>query len=268
MKFQSIATAVIALAVAAALGAQGQPAAGGAQGQRAGAPQGGRAAQPPRPKRAVIVTGENSFNGHVWKDTSAELKNILDAGKDFAEVVIQPDPNFIASDDFLTYDVAIFDFRNANPLAQEEKVEANLLKFLGSANKGLVTIHWANGAFPYWPEYLNIVGLAQQSVHDPRGPFTVRIAHPNHPITRGMKDFEADDELYWDTKVGNRTMTTVAAAESKVHFADFAMAIELQYNRARVFNTPLGHDVKALKMPGTAELIRRGTAWAANIPLK
>ena len=170
MKSRPIGTSLLVLVVATAvIAAQGQPQ-GGAQGQRAGAPQGQRAAAPPRPKRAVIVTGENSFNGHVWKDTSAEIKNILDAGKDFAEVVIQPDPNYIANDEFLTYDVAIFDFRNANPLPQEEKVEANLLKFLGSANKGLVTVHWANGAFPYWPEYVNIVGLAQQSVHDPRGP--------------------------------------------------------------------------------------------------
>jgi type 1 glutamine amidotransferase len=43
------------------------------------------------------------------------------------------------------------------------------------------------------------------------------------------------------------------------------MAFELQYNRARVFNTTMGHDVTALKVPGTAELIRRGTAWAAGI---
>ena len=27
----------------------------------------------------------------------------------------------------------------------------------------------------------------------------------------------------------------------------------------------MGHDVKALRVPGTAELIRRGTAWAAGI---
>ena len=43
------------------------------------------------------------------------------------------------------------------------------------------------------------------------------------------------------------------------------MAFEMQYNRARVFNTTMGHDVKALKVTGTAELIRRGTAWAAGI---
>ena len=260
MKARLIGLLSLALVVATALVVPGQ-----GDGQRAGGPEGQRGAAPPRPKRAVIVTGENSFNGHVWKDTSAEIKSILDAGKDFQEVVIQPDPNFIASDEFLTFDVAILDFRNHNPLAQEEKVEANLLKFLDTANKGLVTVHWANGAFPYWPEFVNIVGRAQQSVHDRRGPFTVKIVNPNHPITRDMKDYETNDELFWDTKLGNRTITPVAVATSNVHFADFPMALELQYNRARVFNTTMGHDVKALKVPGTADLIRRGTAWAAGI---
>jgi uncharacterized protein len=251
---------IVLVIVSAVLVGQGQ---GGVQ--QTGSNQGQRGAAPPRPKRAVIVTGENSYNGHVWKETSAEIKNILDGGKDFAEVVIQADPNYIANDEFLGYDVAIFDFRNQNPLPQEEKVEANLLKFLGTANKGLVTVHWANGAFPYWPEFVNIVGRAQQSVHDRRGPFTVKIVNPNHPITKDMKDYETDDELFWDTKIGNRTITPVAVATSNVHFADFPMALELQYNRARVFNTTMGHDVKALKVPGTAELIRRGTAWAAAI---
>jgi hypothetical protein len=32
-----------------------------------------------------------------------------------------------------------------------------------------------------------------------------------------------------------------------------------------VFNTTMGHDVKALKVPGTADLVRRGAAWAAGI---
>jgi type 1 glutamine amidotransferase len=237
--------------VAAAVTVEGQGAPAPATPPTTGA-QGQPGAAPPRPKRAVIVTGENSFNGHVWKDTSAELKNILDAGKDFAEVVIQADPNFIASDEFLTFDVAVFDFRNGNRLAQEDKVEENLMKFLNQP-KGLVTVHWANGAFPYWPEFVNIVGRAQQSVHDRRGPFTVKIVSPKHPITRDMTDYETDDELFWDTKIGNRTITPVAVATSNVHYADFPMAFELQYNRARVFNTTMGHDVKALKVPGTAE---------------
>jgi len=221
--------------------------------------------QAPRPKRLVIVTGENSFNGHMWKLTSAELKNILDAGKAFAEVNIEASPGFIADPAFLSYDVALFDFRNAQPFPNEAEVEASLLKFLGTANKGLMTVHWANGAFPYWAEYQNIVGRAQQSVHDARGPFTVRIANTEHPITRGMSDYQTDDELFWDTKMGNRSITPLAVAKSNVHFQEFPMAFELQYGQARVFNTTMGHDVRALQVPGTAELIRRGAAWVARL---
>lgn len=222
------------------------------------------AQNPPKPKRAVVVTGENSYNGHVWKDTSVELKNILDAGKSFAEVKIEPDPNFIADPAFLTYDVAVFDFRNANPLAMEAQVEANLLKFL-SQGRGLVVIHWANGAFPYWPEYVNIVGRAQQSVHDRRGPFTVKISNPNHPITRGMTDYQTDDELFWDTKEGNKTIVPVAMAQSNVHYQDFPMALTLLYTSGRVFTTTMGHDVRALQVPGTTQLIQRGAAWVAKL---
>jgi hypothetical protein len=134
MQLRPLGVLLLALATTAALAAQ-QTLAGATQAPPGGGPQ-GRGAKPPGPKRAVIVTGENSYNGHVWKETSAELKTILDAG---------------------------------------------------------------------------------------------------------------------------------AVATSNVHFADFPMALELQYGRSRVFNTTMGHDVKALRAPGTAELIRRGTAWAAGV---
>ena len=98
MKARVIGIILFTVLVVAAPGARQQGSATGGQTPTT--------AKPPAAKRAVIVTGENSFNGHVWKDTSAEIKSILDAGKDFQEVVIQPDPNFIASDEFLTFDVA------------------------------------------------------------------------------------------------------------------------------------------------------------------
>ena len=220
--------------------------------------------QAPRPRRAVIVTGENSFNGHVWKETSVELKNILDAGKDFAEVNIEASPGFIADPAFLTYDVAVFDFRNQNPFPNEEAIEANLLKFLSQA-KGLLTIHWANGAFPYWAEFQNMVGRAQQSRHDNRGQFTVRIANPDHPITRGMSDYQADDELFWDSKVGNRLVNPLAVAKSNMQFAEYPMVMTIRYGNSNVVNIPMGHDVRALKVPGTAELIRKSAAWTVGL---
>ena len=104
MKARAIGIILFTLVVAAAPGARQQGAVTGGQTPPT--------TKPPAPKRAVIVTGENSFNGHVWKETSAEIKSILDVGKDFQDVVIQPDPNFIATDEFLTFDVAIFETGN------------------------------------------------------------------------------------------------------------------------------------------------------------
>lgn len=225
----------------------------------------GQAQRTKRLTRVAIVTGEDSYPGHLWKDTSAELKTILEAGKpDFNfEVTIEADPNFLASPEIFKYDVLIFDFRNAEPLAQDEKDKANLLKFLGKG-KGLVTTHWANDAFPYWPEYNNIVGRSQQLHHDKRGPFTVKIIDHDSLITKGMADFQADDELYYDNKDGSIPVQILATAHSNVKDADFPMALTVHYKKGRVFNTPLGHDVKALQVPEVGVLIRRGTAWAAG----
>ena len=210
----------------------------------------------------IIVTGENSYSGHVWKETSAEVRTILESEKRF-RVTLETDPNFIAKDSFLTYDVAVFDFRNAKPLAEDEKVKANILKFLASG-QGLVTLHWAGGAFPYWDEFPNISGRAQVSKHDKRGPFKVTIVDRKSPITKGIADFQADDELYYDFKEGNKPIHILATAHSNVMDKDYPMALTVEYGKGRVFTTPLGHDVKALRTPAVGDLLRRGTAWAAR----
>ena len=133
--------------------------------------------------------------------------------------------------------------------------------------KGLVLLHFACGAFPDWPEFQQLAGKVWDGVttHDPRGKFTVKIVDANHPVTRGMKDFEADDELYF-CLTGQREVNVLAVARSKVKGTDQPMAFAFSYGKGRVFHTPLGHDARAFEMPGVAELIRRGTAWAAGRP--
>ena len=42
------------------------------------------------------------------------------------------------------------------------------------------------------------------------------------------------------------------------------MAFVYEYGKGRVFQTVLGHDAAALRNPGTAELVRRGSTWAAG----
>jgi len=214
------------------------------------------------PIRVVIVTGDD-HPAHLWKETGPAVRRILEEDERFRAELVE-DMEFLASDKLFDYDLVFLHFKNYKPLARGEQAKANLTKFVGEG-RGLVVFHFACGAFEDWPEFRNLAGKVwdQKTGHDPRGPFTVKIVNTEHPITRGMKDFQADDELYICV-VGERPVELLATARSKVTGKDHPMAFAFPYGRGRVFHTPLGHDVKAIRMPGVAELTRRGCLWAAG----
>jgi type 1 glutamine amidotransferase len=129
-------------------------------------------------------------------------------------------------------------------------------------------VHFACGAWQDWPEFRNLAGRAwdpKLRPHDPRGPFRVEIADPDHPVTKGLQPFETDDELY-TCLAGERPIQVVATARSKVDGKDYPMAFVLDYGKGRVFHTVLGHDVKAITNSAVPELLRRGCAWSAGLP--
>lgn len=223
-----------------------------------------RAAQPAldKPIRALIVTGVD-WPGHLWKETGPAVRDILRADPRFAIEVVE-DPSILAQPDLARFDVVVLMFKNYQPIANEEQAWKNLAA-ISRAGKGVSVIHFASGAFPEKPEFREFIGRAQQKKHDKRGPFTVKIVRPEHAITRGLADFEADDELFIDL-AGTRPIEVIATAKSNITGQDHPMAFVLTNDQGRVFHTTLGHDVKALQAPGTSELIRRGTAWAAGQP--
>jgi type 1 glutamine amidotransferase len=214
--------------------------------------------------RVLVVTGVD-YEGHLWRQTTPVVVEILKHDPRM-EVTVTEKPDDLASEKIFAYDVLVMHFKNYDPLPRGEQAKANLVKFV-QEGKGLVFLHFACGAFEDWPEFANLAGRVwdKKTTHDPRGPFTVRIIKPDHPITRGLSDFPADDELYF-CLTGDHPIEILATARSKVTKKDHPMAFVSLYGKGRVFHTPLGHDVKAFKMPGVAELIRRGTAWAAGQP--
>ncbi len=216
-----------------------------------------------KPIQVLLVTGVD-HPAHDWNKTTPTICELLEKDKQFAVRVIK-DPNLLASAAVFDMDVVFLHFRNDKPLAQEEQVRANLAKFVEQGG-GLVALHFACGAFGDWPEFRNLVGKVWdgKNTHDPRGPFTVEFTAAEHPITRGMSDFETDDELYIGL-VGERPVQLLAAARSKLTGHDHPMAFAFQYGSGRVFQTPLGHDERAIRTPGTAELIRRGCLWVASV---
>ncbi|MBN2474760.1 MAG: ThuA domain-containing protein [Pirellulales bacterium] len=212
--------------------------------------------------RVLIVSGVD-HPGHDWKTTAPAIRQILEQDKRF-DVRIAEDPELLASDVVFDYDVLFLHFKEYTPTARAERIRENLVRFV-KQGKGLFVFHFACGAFEDWPEYRSLVGRVwdQKTGHDPRGPFAVQIVEQDHPITRGMADFQADDELY-TCLIGNEPIEVLATARSKVTGKDHPMAFVLQFGKGRVFHTPLGHDVRAIQMPGVAELIRRGCLWVAG----
>ena len=212
--------------------------------------------------RVLIVTGVD-FEGHHWKETAPAIRKVLEQDKRF-EVRIVEDPDFLASPAVANYDVIFLHFKNYVPLAHEAAVRENLEKLV-KQGKGLVLFHFACGAFEDWPDFADLAGRVwdRKTTHDRRGPFTVKIVEPQHPITQEMHEFQADDELY-TCLTGDRPVEILATARSKVTGKDHPMAFVFEYDKGRVFHTPLGHDVRAIEMPGVAELIRRGCRWAAG----
>ena len=219
--------------------------------------------QPAPPVRVLLVTGVD-YAGHRWKETTPALRGVLEKDPRLSVRVVE-DHEFLASDAIFDYDVVLLHMKNYDPTTRAEQVRGNLTRFVRQGG-GLVLYHFALGAFEDWAEFEQLAGRVwdkTKRAHDPRGPFTVKITDPDHPVTRGISDFETDDELY--TCLGGETpIRVLATARSKVDGLDYPMAFVLDFGQGRVFHTPLGHDVKAVTLPGPAELIRRGCLWAAG----
>jgi uncharacterized protein len=63
---------------------------------------------------------------------------------------------------------------------------------------------------------------------------------------------------------GDAPIHLLAAATSQITGQEHPMAFTLNCGSGCVFHTPLGHDARAIRVPGTSELIRRGAIWAAS----
>jgi uncharacterized protein len=220
---------------------------------------------PARQVKILVQTG-NEYPGHPWKETAPLLAKFLAADARLATAVNE-DPKFLASPKLHDYDVVVLNYMNWQSPDPGEEARANLKKYVESG-KGLVLVHFACGAFQGWPEFAKIAGRAwdpKLRPHDPHGKFTVEIAAPEHPITRGLKAFDTVDELY-TCLAGDAKIEVLATAKSKVDQKDYPIAFVLGYGKGRVFHCVLGHDVKALSGEEVQTLYRRGTAWAAGLP--
>ncbi len=220
--------------------------------------------------RILLLTGED-YPGHKWKETYPVLKAGLERDSRL-KVDVLTDLKALAATPLDDYDAVVLHFKNYDPRVPGRKGFDNLVNFVAQGG-GLMILHFGCGAFEeFKDDFEDVAGRVWFGMkppqgrrqHDPRGEFTVSIPKIDHPIAKGMKDFQTLDELYTCLE-GDLPITTVATAVSKIDKKTYPMAFVLQYQKGRVFHSVLGHDTVAFAADGPAELHRRGCAWVAGL---
>lgn len=127
---------------------------------------------------------------------------------------------------------------------------------------GLVILHHGIYAYRSRPEYQKMVGVTSWLSAAKHGmEFTVHIADPKHPITRGLKDFVIHDETYQGHGVdpGVHVILTTDHPENTK-----AVAWVHTVRKSRVCYFQLGHDHEAYAAPEFGEILGRAIRWSAG----
>ena len=93
--------------------------------------------------------------------------------------------------------------------------------------------------------------------------FKVTVVDHGDPITRGLEDFGATDELYYlkhDPDRSHHLMQAYDPTRDETH----VMAFHHTHGQGRVFYFALGHDMAVLENPSFQEVVRRGALWAGR----
>jgi type 1 glutamine amidotransferase len=215
--------------------------------------------------RVLLVTGDDVTPAHNWAEVSQAIKQTLVAAGRF-EVRLCEDAGVLDSTASLArYDLIFLHLYNAKTPTLSDAAKANLLQFV-QGGKGLGVSHLSSASFKEWEEFRKMCGrywVMGKSGHGPRGVFKARVANKEHPITKGLEDFEADDELYAKL-LGDAPINVLVEADSDWSKKTEPLAFTLEYGKGRVFHEAFGHDAKAIRNPSVQKLIQRGCEWAAT----
>jgi type 1 glutamine amidotransferase len=189
---------------------------------------------------------------------------------DIASEVWNGDP-YTAFDDIteFRYDVIVM-YNLSSGITDTQK--QNFLKLLDKG-VGLVVWHHALANCQDWPEFERIAGAKfwlqqgkRNGVEVPRsgtgfGRIRIHIEDPDHVITKGMTDFEIEDEPYNHQTFCDDIHVLVTADHPS---SDKQIAWVHNYAKARVLGLQSGHDARAWTNKSFRQFMAQGIRWAAG----
>lgn len=215
--------------------------------------------------KVLLVTGDDVAPSHNWREMAGATREVLDKSGKF-DVKVCEDAAILESKKALDrYDVIFLSYFNAKTPTLGDNAKENLLNFV-KEGKGFALSHLSSASFKEWPEFKALCGrnwVMGKSGHGPRSVFKAEIKDKDNPITKGLENFEIDDELYAKME-GDLPIHVLVSADSDWSKKTEPLAFTLEYGKGRVFHETFGHDGKAVKNASVQQLIVRGTEWAAT----
>jgi type 1 glutamine amidotransferase len=226
--------------------------------------------------RVLLVTGGHAFEKpqffKVFEDNPAITFEAVEHPNPKDKNAPPTDPVYekLKPDAVKAYDVIVL-YDMWQKITDEAKADFVAMLKQG---KGLVVLHHAIANYQDWPEYHKIFGARYylkptmvDGVEKPRSQwkhdvkFNVHIADREHPIARGLKDFEIHDETYkgYDIRPDVKPLLTTEEPLSSP-----TIGWTKTYEKARVAYLQLGHDHLAYENPNFPKLVAQAIAWAAG----
>ena len=195
---------------------------------------------------------------HDWRNCTPILASVLEKTNDF-EITFTENLDDL-KERIKQFDI-IIQYTTGMQLTKEQ--EKGLCDFIQNGG-GYVGIHSASDSFKNADRYWEMLG-GRFAGHG-GGKFTVYIYDRDHPITKGMRDFEIQDETYshnYHRNAQMRSLTRMNRGKERQ-----SMSWVSSYGKGRVFYTGNGHGREAWTNPHFQRLVVRAAYWAAGRKVK
>ncbi len=224
----------------------------------------------------ILLLSGGQRNHHAYRRQAQLLQKVLEETKQF-EVTICEDAAVLEAPGINKYDVIVATADRRDPeFKLTDSQQRALLKYV-DGGKGFFSLHGFCCADKDWmPDMRDLLGgvLAHFGSPDTKvkvGNFPIKIADPNHPITKGLADFEHPDELYYYLQINGELHPLVTATYQG---QDWPILWARNFGKGKTCVSVFGHcgmkptDKDPLEHEPFQKLIVRAIAWTAGREVK
>ncbi len=213
--------------------------------------------------KVLIISGGHGFKHKPFYEVFNSIPSIT------YDSLVQPLANvMIASPEINRYDVLVFYDMVESITPEQQEAYINLLK----KGTSMIFLHHSLVSYQKWPEFVKIVGgqyhtdpvvvngdtLNASYDHDINIP--VKVEDRNHPVTKGISDFEIVDEVYGGAEI----MPQVKPLLSTTHPKSMRYVAWINhYGNSDVIYIQLGHGPSGYTNPNYRKLIQQAIEWSA-----